>query len=368
MVRSTAPIWGLLLISLTGCPSASVSTDDAAAPGEDASTARDARAGTDALGGGDALAADVSAMDGAEPSDAGLADLGVLPDPDGGVGDAGVVTTPITLPYNGNLMGPQVLRFSTAVNTAILVRAVSGTAMPGTLTVRSAAGPLIESFSFFEDAVGDQRYVPIYLQAGGDYLVEVDAPPDRDRSFLVAIEPITTLLPFTLGTNQEATVNGTTGTLGFTFTATQGDILRLSNARVCSQFNGRFYYQDLRFAENTAQQTVRRSGLQLVGLRKVGGANCPPDPDFGLRIWRASPITLGVSSPPASVSTTAFRPTPLSFTFQAPVGTIVTGKVTGTGYAYFFTTWFQDGFQDPTSELFYGNFGPWVITDRKSVV
>lgn len=356
MARSAVPICGLLLISLTGCPSASVTPEDIGMTGEDAASGRDARTGVDAL------APDVAVMDGAEPIDAGVADLGIAPDPDSGVGDAGVVTTPITLPYNGNLMGPQILRFSAAVHSAILVRAVSGTASPGTLYVRSAAGALIESFSFFEDAVGDQRYVPVYLEAGGDYLVEVDAPPDADRSFLVAIEPITTILPFNLGTNQEATVNGTSGTLGFTFTATQGDVLRLSNARTCSQFNGRFYYQDLRFAENTAQQTVRRSGLQLVGLRKLEGANCPPDPDFGLRIWRATPITLGVNSAPASVSTSGFRPTPLSFTFQAPVGTIVTGKVSGTGYGYFFTTWFQDGSQDPTSDLFFGTFGPWVMT------
>ncbi len=356
MLRNTAPIWGLLLLTLTGCPSASVSMDDLGLLVEDATPTRDARTGADAL------AQDTGFMDAADPVDAGLEDLGIAPDPDSGAADAGVVTTPITIPYSGNLMGPQSLRFSAAVHTAILVRAVSGTSLPGTLYIRSAAGVLIESFSFFEDAVGDQRYVPVYLEAGGDYLVEVDAPPDADRSFLVAIEPITTILPFVLGTNQEATVNGTSGTLGFTFTATQGDVLRLSNARVCGQFNGRFYYQDLRFAERSTQQTVRRSGLQLVGLRKLEGANCPPDPDFGLRIWRATPITLGTNSAPASVSTTAFRPTPLSFSFQAPVGTIVTGKVSGTGYAYFFTTWFQDGFQDPGSELLFANFGPWVMT------
>lgn len=356
MHRNRAPICGLLLLTLTGCPSASVSMDDLGLLVEDATTSRDARSGADAL------PQDNGSLDAADPVDAGFEDLGIAPDPDSGAADAGVVTTPITLPYSGSLMGPQILRFSAAVHTAILVRAVSGTSLPGTLYVRTAAGALIESFSFFEDSPVDPRYVPIYLEAGGDYLVEVDAPPDADRSFLVAIEPITTILPFTLGTDQVATVNGTAGTLAFTFTATQGDVLRLSNARVCGQFNGQFYYQDFHFAERSVQQTVRRSGLQLVGLRKVEGANCPPDPDFGLRIWRATPITLGTNSAPASVSTTAFRPTPLSFRVQAPVGTIVTGKVSGTGYGYFLTVWFQDGFQDPVSELFFGNFGPWVMT------
>lgn len=359
MSCARASLWSLLLITATGCPSATVSMDDLGqpAPGRDAGVV---------VPGMDAAESVDAAPDAGSEADAGSSDAAepdALPGADVEPTDAGPIpTTAITLPYTSEHTGPQALRFTTAVRTAILVRAVSATDQPGVVTVRPLGGAPIFTYPFYQDVPTDQRYVPIYLEAGGDYLVEVDAPPDLDRRFLIVIEPITRIVPFPIGGSLEASVAGTAGTLGFTFTATQGDVVRLDNYRVCPQFNGIFYYQGLRLAEDDAQETVRQTGLQLVGVRKREGANCPGSEDFRMEAWVAAPVALGTPSAPVSLTTTNFRPSRRSFTFRAPAGTVISGKVSGTGYSYYSTTWFQDSFQDPTSGLFFSTFGPWVVT------